>query len=658
MKIPLVGESYTLRSPAAACQQTLNLIPQFIDDPNEKAKNFGILVGAPGYHQMGDINVLASTSGEVLKGFFSGGGRLFAVTDNVGAETTTLWEIGIGSYVGGNPSTGAATIVSQNAFQNLAGWLPDEKPAQMFGNGNQLGIVKNGYFFIDNGSGPIQARFLVSGTVNVAPNGSGGSTVTWVSGDEFPSAMSGGFITIDGTAYAVTSYSATTIDTLEDAGTQTGAAYTAPYGDFVTAVTGAYLDGYFIVQRPIGQASINGVATLVTSALTWVSGDFFDALVPGNPITFNGGSRVIDTVTSSTTATLTTAPGNATGAFTAMVGADLGRQFNISLPEDGTSWDPLDFAMKEGYPDHLSSILADHEQLYLMGEESMEVWQDTGNALFPFQRIPGAMSKEGSIATYAPTAAAEKVFYIGGSPRGTPVAYRLDGFTPTRISTHAEEAAWSSGIDFPSEAICYAEVHDGHQFWVINFQGALGTWVYDETASEQAGTPIWEQRAAWNGSAFTIYPLRFHTFVPEWGTAGIHVSGDFASGKLFEPNLNYYDDNGASQQWSRTLPHLYAQGKLQFFGRMTLEMDTGSTTSTMLQPSVNRLYSDDRGNTFGNSVPPLTGGSGVNGAASQRVFWPSNGSSRDRVFRFTGNNNGNSRTCLIDVDLEIEVGEA
>ena len=33
------------------------------------------------------------------------------------------------------------------------------------------------------------------------------------------------------------------------------------------------------------------------------------------------------------------------------------------------------------------STFADREQIYLFGVESEEVWQDTGNALFPFQRI-------------------------------------------------------------------------------------------------------------------------------------------------------------------------------------------------------------------------------------------------------------------------------
>lgn len=140
MKIPLVGQSYALRSPAAAAQQTMNVFPQFIDDPNEQGKNKGILVGCPGFHLMGNADQLAGTANNQFRGFLSGGGRLFAVTD--GAVLSSLWELGLGTYVGGNPSTGGAALVSRN---DLTGSTPDGKPGQMFGNGNQLGIIKNGF---------------------------------------------------------------------------------------------------------------------------------------------------------------------------------------------------------------------------------------------------------------------------------------------------------------------------------------------------------------------------------------------------------------------------------------------------------------------------------------------------------------------------------
>src|SRR5215831_4726270 len=115
MRIPLVGESYTLRNPAAAAQQTLNLMPQWIDDPEEKGKNKGILQGCPGYHSM--INLGSSP----IRGLWSGGGRLFVAYDG-----GTLVEIGQGTYVGGNPSTGTATVLSTTSIGTF-----DSNPVQI-----------------------------------------------------------------------------------------------------------------------------------------------------------------------------------------------------------------------------------------------------------------------------------------------------------------------------------------------------------------------------------------------------------------------------------------------------------------------------------------------------------------------------------------------
>jgi hypothetical protein len=637
MKIPLVGPSFALRSPAAAAQQTMNLIPQLMDDPTEGFKNKGILVGAPGYH-------LAGTVTGNIRGIWAGGGTVYVVGGN------TLYQIAQGSYVGGNPNVGSVTIANSWVLPNAS----DGKPVQMFGNGDQLLIVANGYAYIDNGNGPINCQFTNSGYINI-----NGTDVQFVSGDDFSTIPDGATIWIDGTAYTVSTVNSPTDLTLSaTAGVQQGAYWQAFTGANVTALTGAYIDGYFVVQRPSGYP-FQGVCTTFGSGIaSWVSGPTFNNLSLGDGIAINGVGYTVAAIFSSHSITVTPNPGSQiTVAFG--FGQDTGRQFNISAPDDGESWDPLDFASKEGYPDYLQSVFADREQLYLVGVESEEVWQDTGNALFPFQRMPGAAAREGSYCRYAVASLGGKVYYVGASPHGQPVAYRLDGFTPVRVSDAAVEAAFALEQNM---ATCmgfdYAE--DGHQFWVLNFSDKC--WVYDATESAKAGYAMWHQRAKWTGTAFAGYEPAMHVYVPEWvGSAtgayasGMHLVCSLSSPNIYEMNLAYFDDNGSTQQWNRILPHLYEEAKRLFFGRMTLEMETGTATGAS-QPTVSRSYSDDRGHTFGNALAPIMGGAGVNGAFTQRVVWPSNGASFDRVFQYTGNNLGNARTCLIDLELDIEVG--
>ena len=481
----------------------------------------------------------------------------------------------------------------------------------------------------------------------MAPN------LTWVDGDYFTSSMNGLPVLVNQSWQIVTYVSSTHITVPVSIGipppTEPNYSWSAAAGDPLTAVTGAYLDTFFIAQRPAGPSPPVGTVDTSGNTAIWISGDQFTPNITSITIATTTYSC---TYVSPTKVTLgTSAPHAGNVPYTAPAGADLGRQFNLSAAGDGTNWDPLDFATKEGYSDYIRSILADHEQLYLFGFEELEVWQNTGAPTFPLQRISGAASRDGSAARSAPVPMAEKVFYIGGSPRGGPCAYRLDSFVPTRVSTHAVDGAWASNGDQVSGAVAYPECHDGHNFWVINFPGSLHTWVYDETASEQAGAPLWHQRAKWSGTGltFTSYLPKYHAFIQEWGTAGMHVVGDGAGTGIYESNLSYTDLNGSPTAWVRTLPWLYSGGRRQYFSRMTLEMDTGESAGSA--PTITRDYSDDRGHTF---INPVTATAGSTGQYGVRVVWPVNGSSQGRAFRFSGN--GLTPTTLIDLDLDVTVG--
>ncbi len=192
--------------------------------------------------------------------------------------------------------------------------------------------------------------------------------------------------------------------------------------------------------------------------------------------------------------------------------------------------------------------------------------------------------------------------------------------------------------------ISYAYLEEGHSFWVFH----IGTqcWGFDTT------TGAWHQRAAWNGTAFTTYPTYFHTYIAQFGV-GKHITGGLLNGKVYESSVNIYDDDGVDIGWERAMPYSYGTGggNRQYFGRMTLELETGTVPAAMTVPNVTRDYSDDRGHTF---VNPQTASLGAHNDFSARVFWPSGGSSRDRVWRFRGA--GKEKVALIDLDCDVIQG--
>ena len=60
--------------------------------------------------------------------------------------------------------------------------------------------------------------------------------------------------------------------------------------------------------------------------------------------------------------------------------------------------DALDFAIAEGLPDGLVAVKVFRREVYLFGTQTTEVWTNTGDADFPFARLPGAVLPVGCTA--------------------------------------------------------------------------------------------------------------------------------------------------------------------------------------------------------------------------------------------------------------------
>jgi len=155
---------------------------------------------------------------------------------------------------------------------------------------------------------------------------------------------------------------------------------------------------------------------------------------------------------------------------------------------DGTQIDPLSFASAEASPDSVVSLIVDHKEIWIFGNNSTEVWYDAGQPDYPLAPIQGAFLETGCAAPYSVAKMDNSVFWLGADARGFGMVYRARGYQPQRISTHAIEYAIQS-YETISDAIGYTYQQDGHMFYVLTFPTANATWVYD------AATQMWHQRA-------------------------------------------------------------------------------------------------------------------------------------------------------------------
>jgi hypothetical protein len=507
-----IGPTYQAGSLALDAQRSVNLYVE--NDESGAGKSPAALLGTPG------LSVFTTLPTSPVRGLLAGGAPL--------SSGGILWAVA-GSRL--------YDVASGGLYADRGDVGNDGKPVQMFVNGNQLMIISAGACWIDNGAGPVRATFISdSGVLDVA-----GTALTWVSGDLFNVGMVAHTIYLGATPYTVASYTDSTHITLTaSAGAGTGVAYYTA-NDNIDATTGAFLDGYFIIQKPAS------------------------------------------------------------------------KQFNISANNNGLSWNPIDFAIKEAYPDNIGALLTSHEDLWVFGEETTQVYRNTGAAAFPLETDPGAMIHQGISAPYSAIRFNNGVAWLGGDSRGAPVAWAAVGYTPTRVSTHAVEAAWQA-YSSVSDAVSYAYEDQGHQFWVISFPTGGATWAYDAT------TKLWHERAYWTGSAFARQRQQNHAYV-----FGKHLVGDYATGVVYQMSSSTFTDNGTTIRRVRTAPHISDGDDWLFHSRLRLDIENTGAVNPSLDWSV------DGGNTYNT---PRTTTSQAAGAFARYDFRRL-GRSRDRVYRVT-----------------------
>lgn len=310
----------------------------------------------------------------------------------------------------------------------------------------------------------------------------------------------------------------------------------------------------------------------------------------------------------------------------------------------GSAIDPLDFATAEGAPDLLLSLLVDHREIWLFGETSTEVFFNSGNPDFPFERIQGAFIEQGCAAKFSPAKMDNSVFWLTADERGKGMVQRAVGYQPQRISTHAVEYAIGqyARID---DAVGFTYQQEGHSFYVLNFPTANATWAYD------ASTDEWHERA-WRKPSDAS--LNRHRANCQIAFAGENLVGDWENGNVYVLDLDVYTDNGDLIPAIRQTPYIASTNLMMFFHKLWIDMEVGvglNGTGYGSDPEVMLQWSDDGGNTWSNQV---TAKLGKLGERLARVNFRRLGKSRARVFRVTITDP--VKRVFIDADVEATAG--
>ena len=503
-------------------------------------KNSAILKRTPGVSL---FTTITGANGPV-RGLWAGENRLFCVAGNA------LYEVfQDGTFTNRSALSGATTLGS--ATTGPVGFAANGNQLLVVAGGQVYCDNGSGPVLVQFNDGTGACNTFVPTGVVTTSNVGGVFTATVTSGSNFGQIQLGGVIIINLKLYTVTAIdSTTTVATLnKDPGNNTGLGWSANLavwadGDYFTQISpGDLID---INSQNYIVFSVDPTATILTlkgaitaqsnvlwsawalggtvaptpngsggSILTLKSGDAFDTRMTSitlvSPLGTTLGTYSVTNVTSSSATIAGTVLSPATLTYAANIpitGAGCAffdtyfvvflpnsKTIQISANNDGTTWSPLDYATKEGYPDNIAAILCDHEQLWIQGDEdASEIWDDTGNANFPLQRVSGGFIQYANLAPQTLCRFNNGIAWLGGDEvRGGPAMFFSQSAEPVRISNHAVETAWSK-YSTVYDAIAFPYIEDGHHFLVVIFPTANAVWCYDATASQQTQVAQWHQR--------------------------------------------------------------------------------------------------------------------------------------------------------------------
>lgn len=304
--------------------------------------------------------------------------------------------------------------------------------------------------------------------------------------------------------------------------------------------------------------------------------------------------------------------------------------FQLTSIDEGSTIDALDFSTASAHPDGGVRCASRNRDLVLFGSESVEFWSNTGGT-FPFTRTTSATGPDAGLLAAGSVAALNQTLAYVASDR---TVRMLNGYTPTRISTHSVERSISGDPD-PAAITALAWTEDGHVRYEVS--GTDYTWIYDATN----GTWTEAKSYGYDRSRAGVYI----------NLDGRHIFGDFMSGRLFERAKRFFDESGDPIVWEVRMSPVHDFPRRLKHNALFIDVMTGAAGTPSAEPQIMVDYSDDGGKTF--STQRLLS-LGLQGQRMKTVKTLRLGRSgpQGRVYRLSGS--AAHATCILDVRIEAE----
>ena len=295
------------------------------------------------------------------------------------------------------------------------------------------------------------------------------------------------------------------------------------------------------------------------------------------------------------------------------------KKFICSAPNDGTSWNALDYGTAESDPDDTVAPVVFKNQLFISGSETIEAFQNIGGTDFPFQRT-GLFLQKGVYAPYSLINVQDSFMFIGGGSNESPAVWALSGNSTAKVSTIPIDSILQE-LSSDQLAAVFSWTYAQNGAYFVGFTLPTTTFVYDLTSKR------WHERKSVVSGQLGAF--RVASMVQAYN----HVlCGDSIDGRIGLLDPQFYSEYGADI--IRTVATQPFQNTMNSFFVPSIELtvESGVGNTTVVDPQISMERSRD-GKTWSD---PRSRSIGKVGEYDLRAVWRRNGYvNRFEIFRFT-----------------------
>lgn len=318
-----------------------------------------------------------------------------------------------------------------------------------------------------------------------------------------------------------------------------------------------------------------------------------------------------------------------------------GEYLIVTELNDPLSVNPLKYGSSEIDPDPVLGLYKLRNEIYALNRYTIEIFDNVGGSLFPFQRINGAQIQRGAVGTHAAALFMDHLAFVGSGRNESIGVYIGANGQSQHISTTEIDRILSAYTEAQLSAILVeSRLVDGQ--WMLYIHLPDQTLVYNGSASQAMQTQVWSVLTSSLVETGQYLACNFVYCYDKW------LAGSPASGMHGELVENISSHWGAEVGWEFGTQMLYNEAKGAIFHELELVALPGRVALNDA-PVVWTSYTLD-GETWSQDRPCALGTIGNRG---KRIRWLQQGTMRQwRVQRFTGLSDCHLSVMRLEATLE------